>query len=79
MGKQNRSFVVVGLGSFGSVVASELARFGNRVLGVDKNQRRVAALAEQLSNAVILDATDEGALREAGVDRQTTYARGHLQ
>ena len=69
MGKQNRSFVVVGLGSFGSVVASELARFGNRVLGVDKDQRRVAALAEQLSNAVILDATDEGALREAGVDR----------
>ena len=69
MGKQNRSFIVVGLGSFGSVVASELARFGNRVLGVDKNQRRVAALAEQLSNAVILDATDEGALREAGVDR----------
>ena len=73
MGKQNRSFVVVGLGSFGSVVASELARFGNRVLGVDKNQRRVAALAEQLSNAVILDATDEGALREAIEDAGLPY------
>ena len=69
LGKENRSFVVVGLGSFGSVVASELARFGNRVMGVDKDHRRVAALAEQLSNVVILDATDEGALREAGVDR----------
>ena len=69
MGKQNRSFVVIGLGAFGSVVATELARFGNRVLGIDKDHRRVAALAEQLSNVVILDATDEGALREAGVDR----------
>lgn len=69
MGKEKRSFVVVGLGAFGSVVATELARFGNRVLGIDRNQKRVAALADQLSNAVILDATDEGALREAGVDR----------
>lgn len=69
MGRQNRSFVVIGLGAFGSVVASELARFGNHVLGIDKDHRRVAALAEQLSRVVILDATDEGALREAGADR----------
>lgn len=69
MGRQQRSFVVIGLGAFGSVVASELARFGNRVLGIDQDHRRVAMLAEQLSNVVILDATDEGALREAGVDR----------
>lgn len=69
MGRENRSFVVIGLGAFGGVVASELARFGNHVLGIDKDPRRVAVLAEQLSNVVILDASDEGALREAGVDR----------
>lgn len=69
MGRETRSFVVIGLGSFGGVVASELARFGNHVLGVDKNHKRVAALADQLSNVVILDATDEGAMREAGLDR----------
>lgn len=67
MSRENRNFVVVGLGSFGSVVASELARFGNRVLGIDNDERRVAAMAERLSSVVILDATDEGALREAGV------------
>lgn len=66
MGKQTRSFVVVGLGAFGGVVASELARFGNQVLGIDKDRKRASALADQLSNVVILDATDEGALREAG-------------
>lgn len=69
MGKENRSFVVIGLGAFGGVIASELARFGNRVLGIDKDHKRAAALAEQLSEVVILDATDEGALREAGVNR----------
>ena len=69
MGKVNRSFVVIGLGAFGSVVAAELARFGNQVMGIDKDPRRVAALAEQLPASLILDATDEGALREAGVDR----------
>ena len=67
MSRKNRSFVVVGLGSFGGVVASELARFGNRVLGIDRDEKRVAMLAETLTSAVILDATDEGALREAGV------------
>lgn len=69
MARKTRSFVVIGLGAFGSVVALELARFGNQVLGIDKDARRVAALAEQLPSTVILDATDEGALREAGVDR----------
>ena len=66
MSRENRNFVVVGLGSFGSVVAAELARFGNRVLGIDNDERRVSAMAETLSSVVILDATDEGALREAG-------------
>lgn len=69
MGRKTRSFVVIGLGAFGSVVTQVLARFGNHVLGADKDQRRVAALAEQLPLTVILDATDAGALREAGVDR----------
>ncbi|RJE81620.1 TrkA family potassium uptake protein [Paracoccus sp. JM45] len=69
MGKPSRSFVVIGLGAFGSVVATELARFGNQVLGIDKDPRRVSALAETLPATVILDATDEGAMREAGVDR----------
>lgn len=38
-------------------------------MGIDKDPRRVAALAEQLPASLILDATDEGALGEAGVDR----------
>lgn len=63
------SFVVIGLGSFGTTVATELTRFGNRVAGVDSDERTVSQLADTLASAIILDATDEGALREAGIDR----------
>lgn len=69
MPKRNRSFVVVGLGQFGSTVASELARFGNHVLGIDADERRVAQMSSTLTASAILDCGDEQALREAGVDR----------
>ena len=69
MSKSSRSFAVVGLGAFGSTVATELARFGNRVIGLDLDERRVAQMTNTLSSALILDTTDEGALREAGIDR----------
>lgn len=68
MAKEARSFAVIGLGAFGSAVASELARFGNRVIGVDLDERRVAQMASTLTSSVILDTTDDAALREAGID-----------
>jgi len=64
---KGRSFAVIGLGTFGSTVAGELARFGNPVLGVDIEERNVGQLAELLNEAVIADGRDEAALREAGV------------
>ena len=69
MAKENRTFAVIGLGAFGSAVAQELAREDNHVLGIDLDERRVAQMAPTLAAAVILDTTDEAALREAGVDR----------
>jgi trk system potassium uptake protein TrkA len=59
---------VIGLGSFGSTVASELARFGNHVLGIDTSEKCVARIADVIAEAVIADARDETALREAGVE-----------
>jgi trk system potassium uptake protein len=69
MAKETRSFAVIGLGAFGSAVASELARFGNQIIGVDLDERRVSQMASTLSSAVILDTTDEMALKEAGIDQ----------
>ncbi|WP_278922667.1 potassium channel family protein [Pseudophaeobacter profundi] len=62
----NRTFGVVGLGNFGSTVAKELQRFGNHVIGVDISEARVMILADTLSQAMIVDARDDAALREAG-------------
>lgn len=67
MAKETRSFAVIGLGAFGSAVAAELDRFGNQVIGVDLDERRVSQLASALSSTVILDSTDDAALREADI------------
>jgi trk system potassium uptake protein TrkA len=69
MNRKRRSFVVIGLGSFGSTVASELARLGGHVLGIGLDERNVSALADTLSEAIIADGRDEEALREAGVGK----------
>ena len=60
---------MIGLGAFGSTVATELARADAYVLGIDIVDKRVARMAETVAEAKILDASDEAALREAGVDR----------
>ncbi len=64
-----RNFVIIGLGTFGSTVARELARFGNHVIGIDMDDRVVSDHADDLGQALILDARDDGALREAGLDQ----------
>ena len=63
---KRRTFGVVGLGNFGSSVAKELQRFGNHVIGIDISEARVANLADTLSQAMIVDARDDAALRDAG-------------
>ena len=60
---------VIGLGTFGATIATDLASFGHHVIGIDLEERRVGDLAEQLAQAVIADARDERALRDAGVDQ----------
>ena len=67
MARRNRSFAVIGLGRFGSKLALELAGYGNHVLGIDSDERLVSAVANSISQAVIADARDERALREAGI------------
>jgi trk system potassium uptake protein TrkA len=64
--KGSRTFGVVGLGNFGSSVAKELQRFGNHVIGIDISETRVANHADILAQAMIVDARDDAALREAG-------------
>jgi trk system potassium uptake protein TrkA len=62
-----RTFAVIGLGRFGSATATTLAQLGHEVIGIDGNDERVNALADQIAHTVRLDATDERALRAAGI------------
>jgi trk system potassium uptake protein TrkA len=62
-----RTFAVIGLGRFGTAMATTLVELGQEVIGIDSDEERVQALADILSHAVQLDATDEKALRAAGV------------
>ena len=64
----NPSVAVIGLGTFGASTAVGLAAFGHHVIGIDVNERRVSAVADDISQAVVADGSDEDALRDAGVD-----------
>jgi trk system potassium uptake protein TrkA len=62
-----RSFAVIGLGRFGSAMAATLAELGHEVIGIDGDEDKVARLSDLVSQAVQLDATDEKAIRTAGI------------
>lgn len=59
--------MVIGLGRFGSAVALELVRRGTEVLAIDSRPGIVQRLAGELSQVVVADSTDLGALRDLGV------------
>lgn len=67
MAQPHKSFAVIGLGTFGGTVATELVRFGNHVLGIDIDEKRASLLANTLPEVMIADARDEQALRETGI------------
>jgi len=56
-------FAVIGLGRFGRGVALTLIKRGYTVLGIDRDRQLVQDLADELTQTVSLDATDEDALR----------------
>lgn len=62
-----RNFAVIGLGAFGATIGRELTRFGNYVLGIDRDGAEVNRLAEEFSQTVVADGRDEAALREIGI------------
>ena len=62
-----KQFIVVGLGRFGISVAETLSELGHDVLAIDKDEMIIQDIADKVTHAVQLDATDEYALRTLGV------------
>lgn len=64
---RSRTFAVIGLGTFGATIATDLTQYGDTVLAIDIADGPVNALADVVRETAIADARDEDALREAGV------------
>lgn len=62
-------FAVIGLGRFGSRLATNLAAAGAEVIAIDRNRQIVEDLRDKVTLAIALDATDEQALKIQGVDQ----------
>lgn len=61
------TFVVIGLGRFGSAVAEELCALGHQVLAIDTDETRVQQMADRVTQAVTGDCRDMDVLRALGV------------
>jgi len=63
-----QEILVIGLGTFGGLVARELTTLGHEVLGCDRDAVVVADAAPHLTQVVQLDATDVDAIRAIGAE-----------
>lgn len=62
-----KSFAVIGLGDFGMNIARALSRKGFEVLVIDSDETKITQISEEVSQGLVMDATNERALKEAGI------------
>ena len=62
-----KSYIVIGLGRFGSAIARQLCRLGAEVLAIDVHEDLVQQVANEVTHAVVGDARDKEVLRALGV------------
>lgn len=67
-----KQFVVIGLGRFGFNLAVSLAKLENQVLAIDIDKKKVEAIKDLVSEAVIADALDLRTLKEFIDDKVDT-------
>lgn len=61
-----KSYIVVGLGKFGSEAAKRLYQLGGEVLAIDRNPDLVQPISNRVTQAVVGDARDKEVLRALG-------------
>lgn len=64
---KRKQYLVIGLGRFGSSVATTLYELGNEVVAVDVHEENVEQVMNNVTHAAIVDATKERALKAIGV------------
>ena len=71
-----KKFAVIGLGSFGARVASELTRHGAEVLAIDLDIEKLDDVKDRVAHAVRLDSTEEKPMREQGLEEMDGVVLG---
>jgi len=74
-----RQFAVIGLGKFGSSVATTLFQAGYEVIAIDNNEERVQEIADHVTAAFKADATEEGVLESIGISNVDAVVIGIAQ
>lgn len=62
-----KQFAVIGLGRFGTSVASTLMAMGHEVLVIDEEQEKIQEVVNLVTHAIQADAKDENALKALGI------------
>ena len=62
-----KQYAVIGMGRFGSSVATTLYKEGNEVLAIDKSADTIDDYKDMVTHAVIGDSTEEETMKEVGI------------
>ena len=62
-----KQFAIIGLGNFGYYLSMHLYKKGHEVLAIDKNPKPVQEIKDQVTQAVVADATDRKVLESLGL------------
>lgn len=65
--KKTKQFAVIGLGRFGTSVATTLHQMGYEVLAIDTDEERVQEFSNEVTHVVQADTTDETTLAALGI------------
>ena len=60
-------FAVIGIGRFGTAIATKLAKKGAEVIAIDSNQDRINSIKDDVTYSVALDSTDINALKSQNI------------
>ncbi len=68
MSKSKKSIAIIGIGQFGYQLAIALTQKGFEVVAIDENQDVIDEIQELVSQAVVIDSTEEKAMRAINID-----------
>jgi len=69
-------YAIIGLGRFGSTVATILAENGMEVIAIDKDQALIDSISSKVTTAVCVDSTDENSLRSLNLNEADAVILG---